>query len=516
MPLFVRRIAPVRPPVRWRGVFWSAAVAGVALSCSAVRAAPSILVDATSGEVLEQQEATRSWFPASTTKLMTVYVALDAVSAGRISLNTPIIVSPRAARMAPSKMGFRPGTQVTLDNALKMLMVKSANDIAVTIAEGVSGSVEGFADEMNAAAAKLGMRESRFYNPNGLPDSRHVSSARDLAVLARALLVRFPDRSDLFEIGAMRLGNQIIPTHNGLLGRYPGADGMKTGFTCSAGFNIVATASRGGRRLIAVVLGAPGAKVRDMKAVSMFNHGFSGQVSNYGSLSSMPSVGVTAAVDARNGVCANRGKAQKEYLATITDEPGASAGDQSQSLINQPERALFAFGGFSAPPQNLAPGAVVAQPRPAFPPVDVFVGPIPGWTGQVAHADNYSGPTSTATAYADDKKLTTPLEPAADALPMRRGKARAVAKAARPQAAKVALARPEAAETPKKAKTAAPAAKGKEHVKVAKAVAEKPEHVKPAAKTTAAKTTGVKTAKAPAKPAAKVATKTSKKPQAAE
>lgn len=513
MPFFARRIAPVRPPVHRHGVFWSAAVVGVALSCSAAGAAPSILVDAASGEVLEQQEATRSWFPASTTKLMTVYVALDAVSAGRISLNTPIVVSPRAARMAPSKMGFRPGTQVTLDNALKMLMVKSANDIAVTIAEGVSGSVEGFADEMNAAAAKLGMRESRFYNPNGLPDSRHVSSARDLAVLARALLVRFPDRSDLYEIGAMRLGNQIIPTHNGLLGRYPGADGMKTGFTCSAGFNIVATASRGGRRLIAVVLGAPGAKVRDMKAVSMFNHGFSGQVSNYGSLSSMPSVGVTAAVDARNGVCANRSQAQRDYLASIEGggEPVALRGDQSQSLINQPERALFAFGGFSAPPQNLAPGAVVAQPRPAFAPVDVFVGPIPGWTGQVAHADDYSGPSSTATAYADDKKLATPLEPAADALPMRRGKARAVAKAAKPQAAKVALAKPEAAETTKKTKTAPPAAKGKEHGKVAKAVAEKPEHVKPAAKTT-----GAKPAKAPAKPAAKVATKTAKKPQAAE
>lgn len=506
MSLFFRRIAFAWTPVRRRGIFWSAAVAGAALSCVATKAAPSILVDAASGEVLEQQEATRSWFPASTTKLMTVYVALDAVSAGRISLNTPIIVSPRAARMAPSKMGFKPGTQVTLDNALKMLMVKSANDIAVTIAEGVSGSVEGFADEMNAAAAKLGMRESRFYNPNGLPDSRHVSSARDLAVLARALLVRFPDRSDLFEIGAMRLGNQIIPTHNGLLGRYPGADGMKTGFTCSAGFNIVATASRGGRRLIAVVLGAPGAKVRDMKAVSMFNHGFSGQVSNYGSLSSMPSAGVTAAVDARNGVCANRGQAQREYLATITDEPVALGGDQAQSLINQPERALFAFGGFSAPPQNLAPAAVVAQPRPAFPPVDVFVGPIPGWTGQVAHADDYAGPSSTATAYADDKKLTTPLEPAADALPMRRGTARAVAKVAKPQAANVALAKPEAAEKPTKTK-AAPAAKGNAHVKVAKAVAEKPDHAKP---------TAAKTAKTPAKPAAKVATKTSKKTPAAE
>ena len=281
----VRRLARVGRAVSV-GAFFFAALTG-----AAVQAAPSILVDAATGEVLEQQEATRSWFPASTTKLMTVYVALDAVSAGRISLNTPIYVSPRAASMAPSKMGFAPGTQVTLDNALKMLMVKSANDIAVTIAEGVSGSVEAFAGEMNTAADKLGMRESRFYNPNGLPDPRHVSSARDLAVLARALLTRFPDHLDLFDIGAMRVGGRIFPTHNGLLGRYPGVDGMKTGFTCSAGFNIVASATRGGRHLIAVVLGAPSTKARDMKAVSLFNHGFSGKTSSSGSVASLTTNG---------------------------------------------------------------------------------------------------------------------------------------------------------------------------------------------------------------------------------
>ena len=282
-------------------------------------AAPSILVDAASGDVLEQQDAARSWYPASTTKLMTVYVALDAVAAGRISLNTPIIVSPRALSMAPSKMGFRPGTQVTLDNALKMLMVKSANDIAVTIAEGISGSVEGFADEMNSAAAKLGMRESHFVNPNGLPDSQHVSSARDLAILARGLLQRVPDHADLYDIGAMRLGARVFPTHNGLLGRYVGADGMKTGFTCAAGFNIVATATRGGRRLIAVVLGAPSATARTIKAASMFDRGFAGRMSFGGSLAALPSSGVAEAPDMRDDVCRNRSKASAAYLAEIED-----------------------------------------------------------------------------------------------------------------------------------------------------------------------------------------------------
>ena len=171
-------------------------------------------------------------------------------------------------------MGFRPGTEVTLDNALKMLMVKSPNDVAVMVAEGVSGSVEAFADDMNAAAQRLGLHESHFVNPNGLHDPNHVSSARDMAMVARALLREFPDHADLFSIGALQLGTQIIPNHNGLLGRYPGADGMKTGFTCPAGFNVVASAKHGGRRLIVVVLGFPTAKSRNQEAADLFDRGF--------------------------------------------------------------------------------------------------------------------------------------------------------------------------------------------------------------------------------------------------
>jgi D-alanyl-D-alanine carboxypeptidase len=203
----------------------SAAVSGLAVSFafsfafpSPSPAAPVLVMDAASGAVLYQEEATQPWYPASLTKLMTVYVALKAVQEGRLTLDTPLVVSPYANSMSPSKMGFRPGTEVTLDNALKMLMVKSANDLAVTIAEGVSGSVEAFADEMNAAAASIGMHESRFFNPNGLPDSRQVTSARDMALLGRALYQQFPDPSDLCNIYAFRLGSRFSRNHNPLLG----------------------------------------------------------------------------------------------------------------------------------------------------------------------------------------------------------------------------------------------------------------------------------------------------------
>ncbi len=226
-------------------------------SASSVSASPVLVMDAANGTVFYQEDATQPWYPASLTKLMTVYVALKAVREGRLTLDTPLVVSEYATSMSPSKMGFRPGTEVTLDNALKMLMVKSANDLAVTIAEGVSGSVDAFADEMNSAASSLGMHESHFVNPNGLPDPRHVSSARDMALLGRALYLQFPEYAGLFDIGGFRLGSRVTRNHNPLLGRYPGAEGMKTGFTCSAGFNIVAAATHGSRRLITVVLGAP-------------------------------------------------------------------------------------------------------------------------------------------------------------------------------------------------------------------------------------------------------------------
>src|SRR5580700_2345725 len=179
--------------------------AALALGASSVQATPYLVVDVDSDQVLMENEATAPWYPASLTKLMTVYVALDAVRNGKLTFDTPLIMSAHAASMAPSKMGFRPGTEVTLDNALKMLMVKSPNDVAVMVAEGVSGSVENFADEMNAAAVKLGLKESHFVNPNGLPDTRQVTSARDMAMIGRALYKEFPDEAGIFGIGALQL-----------------------------------------------------------------------------------------------------------------------------------------------------------------------------------------------------------------------------------------------------------------------------------------------------------------------
>ncbi|MGH6842322.1 MAG: serine hydrolase [Methylocella sp.] len=391
---------------------------------------PALVIEMPSGAILYEDHATDPWYPASLTKLMTVYVALSAVRDHRIELDTPLSVSARAAKMPPSKMGFRPGSLVTLDNALKMLMVKSANDVAVTIAEGVAGSVEAFAEDMNSAARELGLTQSHFVNPNGLPDPEHVSSARDLAILARALYLTFPEQADLFSIGALRLGGQVIGNHNNLLGRYPGADGMKTGFTCAAGWNIVASASQGGRKLIAVILGAPNPRSRTVMAAALFDRGFAGidrPLKPLAGLMARTSMNSPAAApDMHQSACRRRGKAVAPYDAEI-------------ARLMAPLRAAKA--GAPAANRQIVPAATEALagplpmasrigtvPRPAFYPVPVYAGVPEGYAGVIAQARPGHSPVGTAqppsvvSAYApatagalDD----TPLPPDAGALPMK-------------------------------------------------------------------------------------------------
>jgi D-alanyl-D-alanine carboxypeptidase len=368
--------------------------AALALGAASVQATPYLVVDADSDQVLMEKEATAPWYPASLTKLMTVYLALDGVRSGKLTLDTPLIMSARAARMPPSKMGFRPGTEVTLDNALKMLMVKSPNDVAVMVAEGVSGSIEAFADEMNADAQRLGMHESHFVNPNGLHNPDHVSSARDMAIVARALLHEFPDHADLFSIGALQLGRQYIPNHNGLLGRYPGADGMKTGFTCPAGFNVVASANHSGRRLIVVVLGAPTARVRNQEAANLFDHGFA-MGGGSGSLESLPS-GSGAAPNMRADVCLHRNAAalaaaEDDGISDLTQTGVGSAG--RAGMLPTPLATLFA---------PVAAHTELTNERIRFDPVPVYIGPAPGWKGPALGAR----PTATETAAAPDGAKT--------------------------------------------------------------------------------------------------------------
>ncbi len=403
--------------------------AAVAFLASPAGAAPALVVDVASGAVLYQRDATQPWFPASLTKLMTLYVALEAVHERKIALDTPLVVSARASAMPASKMGFNPGTEVTLENALKMLMVRSANDLAVTVAEGVSGSVEAFADDMNATAAQLGMRESHFVNPNGLPDPRHVSSARDMGLLARALYYSFPDHADLFGLGALALGSEVITNHNNLLGRYPGTEGMKTGFTCPAGFNIVASAAQGGKRLIVVVLGAPSVPLRTLKVAALFDRGFGGVDRPITELTNLGASAGATAPDMRDQICRRRGKAILQFNAEIKELTAPLLAEAGPTAVNQGGQKLFPFTTNMLSHTTPVMTRIDMVPAPLFTPVPVYVGRSPGYIGPVAQARPGHSPLGTeptpetASAYAatapDIDKAKTPLRPDAAALPLK-------------------------------------------------------------------------------------------------
>lgn len=217
---------------------------------------PKMVVDVKTGRVISHQEAFRKWYPASLTKLMTAYVTFHAIKSGRISLDTPVVMSKRAADQPPSKLFLKPGSSMTLDAAMKILLVKSANDVAVAVAETVGGSVEQFVDMMNGEAARLGMRSTHFVNPHGLPGKGQFTTARDLAVLTMQLKREFPEFGSYFALEGVTTGTKEYPNYNMLIGRFDGADGMKTGFICASGFNQVSSATRNGRSVISVVLGS--------------------------------------------------------------------------------------------------------------------------------------------------------------------------------------------------------------------------------------------------------------------
>jgi len=282
-PPFRRRVAKdrngkvhlLRPLLRNPSLKWILVGAALAVVMPRMASAEALLVvEADTGKVLQADNATMPWYPASVTKMMTAYVTLKAVKEGRLTLDQLVTVSPVAASQSPSKMGFRPGTQVTIENALAMMMVKSANDMAVVLAEGVGGSIDGFSALMNQNAQRLGMTQTSYVNPNGLPADGQITSARDLAILARAIIRDLPEYEYFYHIPSIRFGRRVTNNFNHLIGRYPGADGFKTGFICASGYNLVGSATRNGKRLIAVVLGSTSGHQRAVRAAQLLERGF--------------------------------------------------------------------------------------------------------------------------------------------------------------------------------------------------------------------------------------------------
>lgn len=252
-------------------------VPALVLSTDAIGAKPreaAIVVDHATGEVLYARNADRPVYPASLTKMMTLYMLFDELDSHRLSLSSRLPVSGNAAAMPASKLGLRRGSSISVEMAIPALIAKSANDVAVVVAEALSGSEERFAEEMTAKARRLGLRATVFRNASGLPHRYQKTTARDMALLARRLIIDHADKYAAFAVSGFSYNGRTYRTYNRLLARYSGMDGLKTGYIRASGFNLAGSALRDGRRLVAVMFGGRSAASRDRAFARLLDRGF--------------------------------------------------------------------------------------------------------------------------------------------------------------------------------------------------------------------------------------------------
>ncbi|HYH21323.1 MAG TPA: D-alanyl-D-alanine carboxypeptidase [Azospirillum sp.] len=259
----------------WMGA--AAMLAALAMTWSAPALAvkyEAIVIDARTGQVLHEENADAITHPASLTKMMTLYLTFDALDAGKLSLDQALPVSEHAQAQTPTKLGLRAGSTIKVETAILGLVTKSANDASVVLAEAIGGSHSRFAEIMTRKARELGMKHTVFRNANGLPDDEQVTTARDFAVLSRALLTDHPKYYPYFSRRNFMYGGHSVHNHNRLMSRYDGMDGIKTGYIRASGFNLAASAVRDGRRLIAVVMGGKSAVSRDNRMAALLDAAF--------------------------------------------------------------------------------------------------------------------------------------------------------------------------------------------------------------------------------------------------
>lgn len=325
----------------------------------------AIVVDAKTGEVLYGKRADAPRYPASITKVMTLYLAFEALAAGKIELDDPVVFSPRAAAQSPTKIGVRAGDSITVMQAMQAMVTRSANDAAVAMAEKLGGTEQRFATLMTLRAHELGMTNTNFANANGLPDSRNISSARDLAILSRAVMRDYPQYYRLFSTKSFNFRGQTIGNHNHMLSEVSGVDGLKTGFTNASGFNIAISGVRDNRRLIVVVLGGPNRITRDRVAESLLNTGFE--------------------------VLDRRARGEQITVAQNFFEPPQLAEAPQQSLQQGDTDRGLSIQLASAPPPSRASKIQIVEPS-SVPKLNAKAKPTAGgrWTIQVGAFKNRS------------------------------------------------------------------------------------------------------------------------------
>ncbi|GLS30621.1 D-alanyl-D-alanine carboxypeptidase [Mesorhizobium albiziae] len=357
------------------------------LLAGGANANPSLLFDLQTGQVLAHEEAFQRWHPASLTKLMTAYVTFRAIQAGELDLTSPIKVSKNSASEQPAKMGYKPGSVMTLDNALKMMLVRSANDIAMAIGENVGGTKDGFVARMNAEAARLGMSDSHFSNPNGLHADDQYTTAHDLALLVMAMRREYPQYAPYFSIEGLLAGKKKLGSFNLLVGRYAGADGMKTGFICPSGFNMIGSATRNGRTLVAVILGEKTAVTRAEVAAKLLDQGFANPNIGAQTVAGLTRYGEGTGVvrNVRDEVCPKPVKGQK------AEQPSEQASEKVKSpfleKLDHPPKLIAVGLGNATGKVPAAYAAAVAAGKAADVDGIPIPTPRPNYTATTASSD---------------------------------------------------------------------------------------------------------------------------------
>ena len=332
--------------------------AAISLALSSLAIAPaasaekyaSIVVDADTKEVLHARHADSSRYPASLTKVMTLYMLFDALKAGELDLDDRLTVSRNAANQRPSNLKLKAGQKISVRDAIKALVVKSANDVAVVVAERLGGSEKRFATLMTAKAKQMGMKNTRFRNASGLPNSRQVSTARDLYILADHMMEDHPAYYHFFQTRSFRWGGRTYTSHNKLLGTVDGVDGMKTGYIRASGFNLMTSAVRDERRIIVIMTGGRTAKTRNAHVKALVNAAFKQ---------------IDRSPEAERKIAALREKSAFEAVLTPSNPNGAALpvlngkpfgmGDVSTeepgetNMAAQPERTIVASTAKPAP-----------------------------------------------------------------------------------------------------------------------------------------------------------------------
>ena len=301
----------------------------------------AIAVDARTGKILFSKDIDGQRHPASLTKVMTLYVVFQDLQAGRLKLSSDLKISQRAASMQPTKLGLKPGATIKVEDAIKVLVTRSANDISAAIGENLEGSESNFAARMTRTARSIGMSKSTFKNASGLPNPAQVTTARDMATLSLRIQRDFPEYYHYFRISSFNYGKQTIRTHNRLLGKFEGTDGIKTGYIRASGFNLTTSARRGKKRIVGVVMGGSSGSSRDKYMMSMLERAFpkcvDGEMiaaavgTSKGAI--VPETKVAAVVPKEKPATDKKGLAKKIEAASVADGPVAAGETNFEKLM---------------------------------------------------------------------------------------------------------------------------------------------------------------------------------------